>query len=168
MPSNHPLSDPLDILLTHDLWANRQLIEVCTPLSPEQFTREFAMGLGTIHKTLVHMASAIYRWSDALAGKTLRPALDAGKFLTPPSLLPAFEESSGLLRTQAIAKPLSDIVTRDLGGTLHHFTRGVVLMQITTHGTYHRAQIINMLRHIGVSPVPDPSVMKWSMAMSEA
>lgn len=162
LPANM-LSDPMEILLTSDLWGTRQIIDASSGLTPEQFGRSFEMGLGTLQKTLVHMASAMYRWGDVLGGKTPRTALDVAMFPTPKSLLPAFEEASALLRAQAAARPLSDVVERDLGGRVYRFSRAIALLQITTHGNYHRAQCVNMLRHLGVSPVPDPSVMVMAM-----
>ena len=41
------------------------------------------------------------------------------------------------------------------------FMRGAVLMQVTTHGMHHRAQCINMLRQLGVKPLPNSSVADW-------
>ena len=31
-----------------------------------------------------------------------------------------------------------------------------------THGMHHRAQCLNMLRHLGVSPLPPSSVVEWA------
>ena len=48
------------------------------------------------------------------------------------------------------------------------FTRGVTLVHVCTHGTHHRAQCINMLRHLNVPGVsdklPDPSTVDWQAA----
>jgi uncharacterized damage-inducible protein DinB len=35
-------------------------------------------------------------------------------------------------------------------------------MQVATHGVHHRAQCLNMLRHLGVKPLPLSSVAEWS------
>jgi uncharacterized damage-inducible protein DinB len=43
-------------------------------------------------------------------------------------------------------------------------TRGAVLMQVLTHGMHHRAQILNMLRRLGASPLPPSSVVEWAVA----
>ena len=36
------------------------------------------------------------------------------------------------------------------------------LTHITTHGTHHRAQCLNMLRQLGVTPLPPSSVAEWT------
>ena len=40
--------------------------------------------------------------------------------------------------------------------------RGVMVIHVTTHGMHHRAQGLNMLRHIGVTPLPPSSVTEWA------
>jgi hypothetical protein len=47
-----PASDPLDILLTHDRWATRGVLEACAALTPEQFQLRFDIGPGSLHWVL--------------------------------------------------------------------------------------------------------------------
>ncbi|MCA9288067.1 MAG: LysR family transcriptional regulator [Phycisphaerales bacterium] len=56
-----------------------------------------------------------------------------------------------------------EIVTRTRDGKTYSFTRGAVVTHITTHGMHHRAQCLNMLRQLGVNPLPKSSVMEWSL-----
>ncbi|NJL30452.1 MAG: hypothetical protein HC898_01820 [Phycisphaerales bacterium] len=49
---------------------------------------------------------------------------------------------------------------RDKGET-HTYTRGCVLSHVVTHTMHHRAQCLNMLRHLGVKPLPVQSVIEW-------
>ena len=36
-----PTSNPTEILLAHDRWATRQILESCTKLTPEKFHQRF-------------------------------------------------------------------------------------------------------------------------------
>ena len=36
-----PQSNPLDILLIHNRWANTQILNACAPLTPDQFHQNF-------------------------------------------------------------------------------------------------------------------------------
>ena len=60
-------SNPLDILLAQNRWANRNLIESCSALSDEQFHQRFEMGLGSLHDTITHILGAMRGWGDMLA-----------------------------------------------------------------------------------------------------
>src|ERR1700761_3391778 len=90
-----PLSNPLDILLTHDHWATKNILGACQKLPAEQFQRRFEMGPGSLHDTIAHIIGAMRGWTDLLAGRPMRPRPDqnGGKF-TPDDLLKMLEESS--------------------------------------------------------------------------
>lgn len=164
--------DPIDILIRSDAWGTRGVLKICAELSREQFHRKFEMGLGSLHDTITHVISTMRRWTDRLAGRTPRPMLHtvpefphvggedikrtAGELL---ELLDAAERD--LLETMAKVKAegrLGSLVQLDWpgeNGTVkqYTFTRGAVIVHVTTHGYHHRAQCLNMLRQLG-APVP--------------
>ncbi len=154
-----PTSDPLTILLKHDHWATNQILDACAKLAPEQFHKRFDMGPGSLHDTLTHMLAAQRAWADMLHHREMRPRLE-GTQQTVESLKPMFDESTADLT--AAARSLDQTITRERGGKTYTFTRGAVLTHITTHGMHHRAQCLNMLRHVGVSPLPHSSVAEWT------
>ena len=39
-----------------------------------------------------------------------------------------------------------------------------MITHIATHGMHHRAQCLNMLKHLGVNPLPKSSVAEWTLA----
>lgn len=162
-----PASEPLDILLGHDRWATRQLLEACAKLTPDQFHRRFEMGPGSLHDTATHMLGAMRVWSDLLAGREQRPRLE-GTQNTPAQLLALHDEIAKGLAAVARAHPLDELVTRTRGGQSYSFPRGGVLAHVVTHGMHHRAQCLNMLRQVGVSPLPPSSVLEWILAAGGA
>ena len=156
---------PLETLIAADQWGTRLIIDAAHGLSREQFTREFNIGPGSVQKTLTHIVGALLRTVDVLGGLPPREPLDATQFATPDALVPLLEYATTQLRAQSKARPLSDLVTREFAGKSYKFTRNGIIVHICTHGAYHRAQCVNMLKQLGVSPVPDPSAIKWMMSM---
>ena len=73
-----------------------------------------------------------------------------------------FDAAADELIAIAKAHPLDELVTRVREGKEYTFTRGTVLTHVTTHGMHHRAQCLNMLKHMGVSPLPPSSVVEWA------
>jgi uncharacterized damage-inducible protein DinB len=59
--------------------------------------------------------------------------------------------------------PLEEPATRRMwdGRTLQ-VTRGAIPIQVTTQGMHHRAPCLNMLRQLGVTPLPPSSVAEWT------
>lgn len=171
-------SDPLDILLAHDDWGTRQVLGLCRNLSPEQFQRSFPIGPGQkggLAATLTHIIGAKRRWADRILERTLRPALESahadGRGRTVAELSALLDEAHADL-----AAALSDARRRGLdtrfsmtfGDKKYTFTRGAALTHVLTHGHWHRAQCLNMLRHLGVPGIsdklPDLDVVDWQAA----
>lgn len=156
-------SNPLDILLAHDHWASRSILAACEPLTEEQFHKRFEMGPGSLHDTVTHIIGAMRGWGDLLAGREFRPRPEGAR-RTAAELGTMLDEAAADLRASASAHPLDGTVTRTREGKSYTFTRGAVLTHVTTHGMHHRAQCLNMLRHIGVTELPKSSVMEWTFA----
>ncbi len=157
-------NDPLQIILSHDRWATAQLLDACGPLAPEEFQRRFDIGPGSLHDTLTHIVGVVRTFTDTLAAQTLRPRLETdGQRRTPAELRALLDEAYPAFAAEARRRPVDEIITRTLkdGRTLR-MTRGAALAHVTTHGTHHRAQCLNLLRHLGVTPLPPSSVAEWT------
>lgn len=157
-----PTSNPTDILLAQDVWATRNIIDACAKLSDAQFHQRFETGPGSLHDTLMHMITVLRVWTDVLTGREPRPRLEPAQQRSASELRTLFDETAPEFARQARANPLDELVARERNGKLYHFTRGAILTHATTHGMHHRAQCLNMLRHVGVSPLPHSSVIEWT------
>src|SRR4051794_39186208 len=156
--------DPLKILLLHDRWATGQILDACAKLTNDQFHQRFEIGPGSLHDTLTHVLGAMRTWTETLAGQESRPRLEEdGQRRTAGQLLALLEDSWGEFCTEARRRPLAEMFTRTMrSGKTLQFTRGAAVMQVTTHGMHHRAQCLNMLRQLGVTPLPASSVAEWT------
>jgi len=158
-----PSSDPTLILLAHDRWATRQIIDACAGLTDQQFHQTFEMGVGSLHNTITHILGAIRGWGDMLAGREQRERLeDQGPFTTD-KLATLLDALSHDFATNAPPnRDGAEIVSGERGGKSYSFTRGAVLTHVATHGMHHRAQCCNMLRHLGQEGPWRVSVMEWT------
>ncbi|MFG0283597.1 MAG: DinB family protein [Phycisphaerales bacterium JB039] len=157
-----PTSDPTDILLAHNLWATRTLLEACAKLTPEQWRQTFDMGPGSLHDTTTHILGALRGWADFLAGREPRVRLEEGQ-RTPQELIELLEEIDADITASVRAHPADELVSAERGGRTYTFARGAILTHVMTHGFHHRAQCLNMLRRLGVDPLPPSSVVEWIM-----
>jgi uncharacterized damage-inducible protein DinB len=158
-----PTTNPIDILLAHDRWATRNILSACQSLPPEKFHQRFEMGPGSLHDTTTHILGAMHGWADLLAGREFQPRLE-GTARTVNELLKLLDEIADDLAASARAHPLDGEVSRLRDGKTYTFTRAGVITHVTTHGMHHRAQCLNMLRHVGVNPLPQSSVLQWMLA----
>jgi uncharacterized damage-inducible protein DinB len=154
-------SDPLEILLVHNEWATRQLLDACQALSAEQFQQKFEIGPGSLHMAITHIIQAMRAWTDMLAGRERRPPLEV-MARTPEQLLAFFDEAAAELGAVAPRHPVTEMVSGTRQGKTYTFTRGGVLTHVLTHGMHHRAQCLNMLRQLGAKQ-PSSSVLEWML-----
>jgi caffeoyl-CoA O-methyltransferase len=152
--------EPLDILLRHDAWATREVLRACSGLSDEQWHRRFEIGPGSLHDALTHVVGAMLRWADRIDGPTraLRPSIEDGSRRTPAELMALLEQAATDLSAsaeRARARGLETELEVTLGGQAYRFTLGAALVHVTTHGMHHRAQCLNMLRHLGAPGISD-------------
>jgi uncharacterized damage-inducible protein DinB len=169
----------------HRVWVNRQLIDAGRRLSAEQLRQQFPIGQGSVWNSLVHMHAAEYVWLAALLGdeQPLLPGDVAGKLpgnqegdnpiASLDELAAGWDELDRRWREYlanldpaALDGVVYKVSTSSAAGQRFGTRRADVLLHVCTHSHYTAAQIVNMLRHLGVAPLPD--AMLISLVRQEA
>lgn len=167
--------ESLDIirrLHQHRMWVNQQFRDLAKALTDQQLRQRFDVGQGSVFATLVHLYAAEAVWIAALTGNSNPPLVRED----------AFESLEELVITWTALdrrwqRYLEQLVPSMLEAQVHkvsssspgkaQVTRACdVLLHVCTHGQYTAAQLTNMLRQLGVSPLPD--TMLITMARREA
>lgn len=167
----------------HRHWVNQQLLAAAAGLSDEQLRRQFEIGQGSLWRTLTHLYAGEYVWLETLLGdeQPVAPG-DLAEQLPGNQQGAGAAKSLSQLRSRwaeldkrweryldSLTTPsLDDSVykTSSLGGKRAGTRRGDILLHVCTHAHYTSAQAINMLRHLGVTPLPD--LMLITLARSES
>lgn len=170
MPSADPhAATPFSTLFRHNQWAIRILIDRCRTLSSDQFHQRFNIGPGSLHDTISHMIGAMRRWCDRIAGKELRPPSDAAATKhTPDDLVRMLDEATTDLlaacrrvETGAPSAPLTMRIKRAGYPEQFNFAASDALLQLATHGFYHRAQCVNMFKQLGQPLDREIDIIEW-------
>ena len=135
-------------------WAMEQIFEQCEDMTDIQLDRDFAMGVGSLRKTLLHIYDAECFWQSNWQG------VDAPFPTTPIST--AISEMRDLWRAMSTKKmaflaragqeKLGIAVSVNFGNGPLEFRLSESILQLSVHGTLHRAQATNMIRSTGKSP----------------
>ena len=105
---------------------------------------------------------------DMLPGKTPRSRIESEGDMTAAQFLAMYETVSSEFEVAARTGSFDDIINGERGDKSYSFSRGAILTHVTTHGMHHRAQCMNILRTLGVDPLPPSSVMEWTMMVDSA
>lgn len=166
MNDTSPATDPALVLLQFERWANQRLFDACSNLSDEDLDREFEMGLGSLRANLIHVIGAIRGWTDLL-NRAEEPRFQPKHDPPGPSIdqlrILHDEVMDDFEAATTSGKP-SDLFRPEREGRTYRFSRGGVLAHVTTHSMHHRAQCLNMIRHLGVPEQPESSVFQWMLA----
>jgi uncharacterized damage-inducible protein DinB len=143
----------------YNVWANQLMIDACLLLSESQLDMEINSSFPSIRQTLYHCLRAEYIWLQRLEG-VANPEWLQGKIAG--SFADAFakwqETSTQILKyVNALNEDrlASDKCSfSDLSGKVHEMLVNDILLHVFNHGTYHRGQLVTMLRQAGVSEIP--------------
>jgi len=143
-------------LYEFNAWANARIFDVLASLPTDEYLRDLRSSHGGIHGTLCHIVWAEHLWLTRWLGRS-PPAVAQGKDLASLAEVRA--------RWQEVAtqrQPFLDALTEaTLAATLtvHPSTGGAyvhtylqTLQHAVDHSSYHRGQIITLLRQLGVKP----------------
>lgn len=150
-------SNPIDILISHDRWATRQILNACENLTRDEFHRRFPIGPGSLHDTTTHIVGSMKRWVDFLSGKSDSLRIE-GPERTVDDIIKLLEIVAAEFASVVHTTPHDTVIAGTHNSRQFTLACGVVVAHVLAHGTHHRAQCINMLRHTGVEPLPQTSV----------
>ena len=156
--------DLLDRLLGHDVWTTRQLLLRSRNLTDAELDRDFDIGHRTLRATFQHIVRNMEVWTDLMAGGPLRT--DPGpEGRTVAGLLARLDSVSADLASRArdVARRngWDELWTDTLDDPPRQKTYGAAIAHILTHSMHHRAQVLYLLRQLGVRDLPEGDVFSW-------
>jgi len=150
----------------YHLWANQLLLDVIVPLSEEQHHREVVSSFSSLYKTVLHMwdAESIWWQRMKLQERIHRPSSD-------------FTGDMKELSQQLLHQDRQWVEW--IGGAQEHVLQHVfqyqttkketfkqpiyqMLLHLFNHGTYHRGQLVTLLRQNGIEKIPPTDFIVWS------
>ncbi len=153
-------------MAAYNTWANQRILELMLALSEEKQRQELPSSFKSLFDTVLHMWNAESIWWQRLQlqERILSPAENfKGSFI---------DLSSGLLQQNYQWQDWLDHATE---AALEHvfqyqntkkeqFKQPVyqMILHVFNHGTYHRGQLINMLRQLGAEKLPQTDFIVWS------
>lgn len=155
--------DLLDRLLGHDAWTTRQLLLQSRTLTDAQLDQPFDLGLGTLRLTFGHIIDNMEVWTNLMNGVDVSLRSEGPQALEDfLGRLDAVAASfSTLARKVATEGRLDERWTDTLDDPPTQKTYGGAIAHVITHSMHHWAQVIHMLKRLGVQGVIEGDVLSW-------
>jgi uncharacterized damage-inducible protein DinB len=138
-------------------WANRQVLDSCAALTPEQFTQDLRSSFPSVRDTLAHILGAEWVWLERFNGRSpagLPPGTEYPDLASLRARWDVFGPELLDFVSEVTASELEQAVEyRNLKGKTFSYPLATMLQHLVNHGSYHRGQVATMLRQLGATPV---------------
>jgi uncharacterized damage-inducible protein DinB len=148
------------------VWANQQFIKILSTLSDDDLDKELVGSFTSIRKTVYHLWAAESIWNQRLAlveNVNYQLYLFEGPFAEAienweqeSQVLLAFvnkqKDDDAFLHQHIYVDSKKNSHKNNVVDTVHH---------VCNHGTFHRGQLVNYLRAIGITKLPSTDYNTW-------
>jgi uncharacterized damage-inducible protein DinB len=142
--------------LQYHRWATELVLEETTPLPSEQLLQNLKGSFPSIYETVVHLYQSDRVWLDRLKE---RPSGTLADYEAPGCMyelkdawLPIHDEMTSVVQNLPEDRLSEVIAYKNIAGQPFSAPLWQMVLHVVNHGTYHRGQITNMLRQIGMKP----------------
>ncbi len=144
------------MLHAYNAWANNRIFDAVQNLTDEQYKKDMKTSHGSIHGTLTHIVGAEKIWLERFNGNP-QPFLKSEEIATAAELR-AIWEQVGFVMAQWIGtmsdKKLHEVFEmKTLKGDVYKHVYWQAFQHVVNHSSYHRGQIITLLRQLEAPPV---------------
>lgn len=159
-------------LALYNIWANEQLAHRLETLTEEQFHANVISSFSSILKTVAHIHGAEDVWRQRLLKiypttfyklpDNASGAVEIGKW----------HDASRQLTDLILSYDENDLVEtleyKKLDATVQNSFRWQMIQHTVNHSSYHRGQLITMMRQVGVNSVPNTDMIAYYRTMDQA
>jgi uncharacterized damage-inducible protein DinB len=139
--------------IEYQRWANRKTVEQIKHLTNDALEQEFGGSFPSIRLTILHLLQADFRWLHRLKGF---PIVDLpASWQTEPTealiatWLGVQDQLVSEVKKLPADKPIQFTTAK---GDHYELPLEEVITHVVNHSTYHRGQLVNMLRMAGEKP----------------
>ncbi len=144
------------MLHAYNAWANNRIFDAVQRLTEEQYKKDMKASHGSIHGTLTHMVGAEKIWLERFIGNP-QPFLKAEEIASASALRTIWEdvgyEMARWIGTMSDKKLQEVFEMKTLKGDVYTHVYWQAFQHLVNHSSYHRGQIVTMLRQLDMQPV---------------
>jgi uncharacterized damage-inducible protein DinB len=143
-------------LYRYNSWAHEEVLAAVSKLAPADFTRDLKSSHGSVRDTFTHIVWSEWIWLQRWRGASPTPVFAPADYPTVESIRQ---------RMQAVAADRSSFLGHlspeqlirvheytNLKGERWRYPLWQQLYHVVNHSTYHRGQVVTMLRRLGATP----------------
>ena len=158
-------SDMARELITYNTWANQRLMDVVSRLDASHFTRNVGGSYPSIQSTLTHIVWVEWTWLERWQGNSPQEVWKPQDFASVADiasrLSPIQDEQRAFIESLSADDLQRVIRYTNRVGEKCEYALWRMIYHLVNHSTYHRGQVINMLRILNAQPATTDFLDWW-------
>ena len=160
------MKEILKQLAAYNLWANNVLLDAVKKLPEDLCQKEITSSFNSLLKTVVHMWNSETVWWQRmkLQERIIEPK-DNFNGTTSDAIDSLFQQNKQWMEwvNNAQEYHLEHVFQyQNFKGEQFKQPLFQMLLHVFNHGTYHRGQIVTILRQLGIEKIPQTDFIAWS------
>ncbi len=157
-------------LLLYTLWADRQMLFAVRQVGQDDLVRDAGVSFGSLLGTMAHILGAERMWLSRFTGAPLTRLPSIQDFPDLMAWITGWEETAAgleaFLATLTDEQLLAPVTWSNSRGET--FTRPLwqPVAHLINHSTYHRGQVMSLLRQMGFEEVPSTDLIYYFIERS--
>lgn len=151
-------------LFEYNRWATLCMLDAAASLTTEELTRDLNNSFPSVLATLVHGLGAEWVWLERWKGTSPTAFPDAAAIASMAALRGRWDvlwhDQLAFLTGLKDGDATREVSYRLFNGSADARPLGELMRHVVNHGTYHRGQVVTMLRQLGKVP-PSTDYVRW-------
>lgn len=164
--------DEIRELYAYNRWASRRIVDAASRLSADELARDLGSSFSSVRDTLAHILAAEWVWLERWRGRSPEAVPDSWNLGTPDELRAKWAEveddQAALLSELSEQDLLRRVAYRNTTGEAFEQPMGQMLRHVVNHSTYHRGQVVTMLRQLGAEAPSTDLILFYRQRGAEA
>jgi uncharacterized damage-inducible protein DinB len=151
--------------VNYNLWANQRLTDLCSQLPEEYYDAEVKSSFLSLRKTFFHIWDAEYIWLSRLKNYsfTTWPSKSYSSETPVRGMLNTSEEWCVFVKDAEETDFSRHCSYTNIEGKKYSQSVFTILTHCMNHSSFHRGQIVTMLRNLGISEgIPSTDLITYS------
>jgi uncharacterized damage-inducible protein DinB len=152
------LVNDIQTLYKYNYWAHHRLFNIVKTVPDQEYQKDLGSSHGGLHGTLVHIMSAEEIWLKRWKGEPTAGLHKPEEFKTFDAITDYWKKVESSM-TDFCEKLRTDndlerrVTYKDIRGNSYTQLLSHMMLHMINHSTYHRGQIVTMLRQLNITPV---------------
>ena len=153
---------------TYNIWANKRMAQCLLKLDEKLLEEPIISSFPNIKVTLAHLWNAELGWLTRLQGNGWDTSKVKDFYGPTAQLIREWKQTSEHFKEFVASADLEEEVQFEHKGENFSIPFKEIAHTVFNHGSYHRGQIVTMLRQLGINEIPQTDYIEWVREQARA